>query len=155
MSNLVRSSALILIGLGLGILPARAEKVASASLFQPRQSSRPARTLGGATRNADRCAQKPAISYVGLKDEKPTLAWQVNSPIATQAEVALFNSQGKGVYQSVVSLSADSKEVIVNLPQNLKGNEEYQWVLSLICQPNDRLKDQSILGWIEFVPVNK
>jgi len=50
-------------------------------------------------------------------------------------------------------LNKEAKEIAVNLPQTLQPNQEYQWVLSLVCQPNERLQDQTIMGWIETTPV--
>jgi hypothetical protein len=52
-----------------------------------------------------------------------------------------------------VPLNKEAKEIAVNLPQTLQPNQEYQWVLSLVCQPNERLQDQTIMGWIETTPV--
>jgi len=153
MKNVVGISIFACLGLALSSLSVEAQNVSTASLFQPRQSSRPARTLGGATRSIERCGQNPVVKYVGLEGQEPIIAWQLDSNSAPQAEFALFDSNGKGIYQATMPLNKEAKEVAVNLPQTLQPNQEYQWVLSLVCQPNERLQDQTIMGWIETAPV--
>ncbi len=153
MKNLTGLSFLACLSLSLSIWTVEAQNVSTASLFQPRQSSRPARTLGEATRSIERCGQNPVVKYVGLKGQEPIIAWQIDSNSASQAEFALFDRNGKGIYQATVPLNKEAKEIAVNLPQTLQPNQEYQWVLSLVCQPNERLQDQTIMGWIETTPV--
>lgn len=154
MKKLITWAVGLLGGTSIYCAGAEAEKINTALLFQPRQSSKPSRTLGGATRNIERCGKNPTVSFVGIREDRPTIVWRLASHTAPQAEVALFDQNGKAVYQTTIPLLPTLQEVAITLPQNLAGNQEYKWVFSLVCRPQERLQDQTIVGWIEYVPVN-
>jgi hypothetical protein len=131
----------------------------------PPGQDRPDQTAGGGSRGGGRCPhdsidEQPLTALVTkdpvyiTSDPYPTVQIQVPQTMAETAEFSLFDANGNGVYQTSISLPAHSQVIDIHLPANepaLQPNQNYQWVFALVCEPNDRLQDRSISGWIRRV----
>ncbi|MBD2578369.1 DUF928 domain-containing protein [Oscillatoria sp. FACHB-1406] len=65
-----------------------------------------------------------------------------------------ISQQGKQIYQQTLQLSGKAGLIGITLPTALPGlslNEEYNWNLTLICNPQDRAEDLYVGGSIKRV----
>ncbi|MBD2465123.1 DUF928 domain-containing protein [Oscillatoria sp. FACHB-1407] len=135
--------------------------------FEPSpDNGRPNRTTAGGSRNPgycpnDRSVSQPLAAVPSTQSATGQAASQTVDPLAVQiqvpetsaraAEFSLFDESGRGVYQTRLALEQPGI-IRIALPEaasQLQSNRRYRWVFSLICQPDDRLQDRSVSGWIQ------
>lgn len=141
-------------------MPVRSSLEDKVSLGFPPAENRgaPARTAGGGVRGGD-CIEPNATPMTALMPTNnvgttvaanPTLFVYVPKTNAKEAELAVADKEGNEILQKV-ALSGQSGIVKVNLPENtsLKTGQEYTWIFSLVCNPNERSADIFIQGILE------
>ena len=131
---------------------------------------RPKRTASGATRG-EICVPKdrlpialvPASGIGSTAAEYPTVFWYQPQTSASVAEFVLFDANQQEIYSTKYSLAHSAEGVtaasgIMSIPlpafanfSPLEIDQEYQWKLSLICDPMDRSADLVIEGKIQRV----
>jgi Domain of Unknown Function (DUF928) len=91
--------------------------------------------------------------------ERPTFWFYIPyQPTDTNpVEFLLINDKNNPVYKATFQLTSTPGIISVNLPQNIPALEigkKYNWVLSYMCDPANRLKDTFVKGYIERVSIN-
>lgn len=156
-----RSIASCLAGGLLLVSGAGAARSSVITFEPPPGQDQPIQATGGGSRDGGSCllgAQGTvpllALNSSGTIDKTleahPTFHIQVPPTAAPVAEFSLFDASGNGLYQTTIALTTPGT-VEVSLPESapaLETGQTYQWVFSVICQPTDRLQDQSTSGWI-------
>ncbi|NEO34323.1 MAG: DUF928 domain-containing protein [Symploca sp. SIO3C6] len=134
------------------------------------QGNGPRRLQAGATRggscvNSDRplLALVPASGVGTTISEYPTVFWYQPKTSASSAEFVLFDANQQEIYSARYSLPKLSEDtpsaygiMSLTLPAlanflPLKIDQEYQWQLSLVCDPIDRSADLVVGGLIKRV----
>lgn len=124
----------------------------------------PERTAGGGTRG-NLCVKKNEtpltalmpINNVGTTaSPHPTFFLYVPTTGAKVAEFTLLDEAGEQVYQTTVALTGSPGVIKLGIPENksLKVGEMYQWEFAIVCDPQDRERDELIWGWSERVELN-
>ncbi|MFB2772530.1 DUF928 domain-containing protein [Pelatocladus sp. BLCC-F211] len=97
---------------------------------------------------------------IGLTiSERPTFWFYIPyQPTSTNpVEFLLLNENNKEAYKTTLQLTNTPGIISITLPQNspaLESGKKYNWVLSFICDPENRLKDTFVKGYIERVSIN-
>ncbi|MFN6567159.1 DUF928 domain-containing protein [Dendronalium sp. ChiSLP03b] len=97
---------------------------------------------------------------IGLTiSERPTFWFYIpyQPTNANPVEFLLINDKKYPVYKTTFQLTSTPGIINVNLPQNVPALEigkKYNWVLSYMCDPVNRLKDTFVKGYIERVSIN-
>lgn len=76
---------------------------------------------------------------------------------ANPVEFLLINDKNSTVYKTTLQLTSTPGIISISLPQNaplLENGKKYNWLLSFMCDPANRLKDTFVKGYIERVSVN-
>ena len=139
---------------------------AAEAQFKPPKRGTPATTAGGATRGNSFCVtgKTPLTvlvpsSRIGLTMRaRPTFFVYVPPTSAKSAEFVLQDDQDNDVYRTTVELSGTPGVVSLSLPETapaLKVDQDYLWYFSVVCQPNDRLKDVFVSAWVQRVKPDK
>jgi Domain of Unknown Function (DUF928) len=143
--------------------PSRSARPVVAPLgFEPSPKN-PKRTTGSGSRDPGWCPQDKGMgaSFTVLnsseltEEARPSFQVHVAPTSARSLEFSLFDAQGKGVYQTVIPLNTPPETLRIPIPDTaapLVVNQSYRWVVSLVCQPNNRLQDRNITGLIRRVP---
>lgn len=91
--------------------------------------------------------------------ERPTFWFYIPdlsvSPL--NAEFVLLDSQDKEVYSATFPLKEQSGIINLQLPKTvpaLKEGNEYRWVFSAICNPQNRAADAIVNGRLQRIPVS-
>ncbi|HIK57425.1 MAG TPA: DUF928 domain-containing protein [Synechococcales cyanobacterium M55_K2018_004] len=159
------------IALTVGLISGGFPIAALAQGFIPPNRGLPGRREGGGTRGdcqvrealvsltpefeSDRPGQK--INYSVTLSERPTLYWYLPAHQAQEVEFLLLDDSGNEVYRHTTPLIQAGTTVpqagiiSVTLPATvapLALNRNYQWFLSLVCDPQDRAADITSEGWI-------
>lgn len=124
----------------------------------------PARTVGGGKRGTV-CIKNDGIPLTGLMpannvgttvSPNPTFFLYVPRTTAHSAEFAVFDEEGYPVYQRTVTLTGTPGVIKLDLPTNtlLNVREMYQWEFAIICDPEDRERDELVWGWIERIELS-
>lgn len=122
------------------------------------------RTYAGARTDCPAIA-KPMTALVpptniGLTiSERPTFWFYIpyQPTSANPVEFLLINEKNNTVYKTTLQLTSTPGIISINLPQNvplLEYGEKYNWVLSFMCDPANRLNDTFVKGYIERVSIN-
>ena len=124
----------------------------------------PTGTAGSAIRVAPCSTEKTPLTALvpssksgtfGLTTEThPTFFVYLPKPTAQSAEFVLTTKDGQDVYRATMPLSGQSGLVSVQLPATapaLGVGQFYQWHFSVICDPNDRVKDNLVSAWVQRV----
>ncbi len=129
------------------------------------------RQRGGAVRGRCSNSDKQIIALVpstkeGIKEgipfveqtisERPTFWFYVPYP-GLNAEFVLINSQGEDVYATTFLLNQQPGIIELKLPQTiplLQQSNEYRWVLSAICNPQNRAADAVVNGRLKRIPIS-
>jgi hypothetical protein len=117
------------------------------------------RTSGGGTRG-NSCGQVSAKALTALVPgnhlgktvaANPTLFWYVPKTTARTAEFFVMDDAGNEIYQKTVSLPATAGVIKLDFPKSisLEINKTYQWEFGIICDSQDRTKDQLVMGTIQ------
>jgi len=96
---------------------------------------------------------------IGLTiSERPTFWFYIpyQTTSTNLVEFLLINEK-KQAYKTTFRLTSKPGIISLTLPQNapaLEIGKKYNWVLSFICDPENRLKDTFVKGYIERVSIN-
>ena len=88
--------------------------------------------------------------------ERPTF-WFYVPYSGLNAEFVLINSQGKDFYATTFLLNKQPGIIELKLPQTippLQQSNEYRWVFSAICAPENRATDAIVNGMLKRIPVS-
>lgn len=138
---------------------------AAEAQFKPPKRGAPATTAGGATRGNICVKGKTPLtilvpsSGIGLTmTARPTFLAYVPLTSAKSAEFVLQDDKDNDIYRTTVELSGTPGVVSLRLPETappLKVGKDYLWYFSLVCQPNDRLKDVFVSAWVQRIKPDK
>ncbi len=170
---------LIIANLLLGLPPAPAQSQQPPGLiekikrffFGTRPGGTPSgRQRGGAVRGRCPSLAQPLMALVPSNNEGIPLVEQTISERPTfwfyasylhgsplNAEFALLDEQERVVYSAVFPLNQQPGIISLQLPKtmpSLKEENNYHWVFSAICNPQDRAADAIVNGWVERIPVS-
>ncbi len=150
------------------------------SAFQTPKRGMPGRRAGGGTRGDD-CIQGSIPFLLALLPRTnlgltthayPRFFWYVPQTTAQQAEFQLFQVNNpvndpvnaatqapKLLYEATVAITGGNQITSLRLPNRpdippLTKGQDYQWSLSLICDPNNRDRDLRVEGWVQRVADN-
>jgi len=140
----------------------------------PTSGSLPVNRDGGATRgpilspciskNDSLIALVPESGFGETIAEYPTVFWYMPETTAAQLEFVLRNANQEEIYSTTYTLAKSADNTVVgspgimslslpafaNLPP-LKLNQEYFWIVALVCSPTDRSEDVYVGGGIKRV----
>jgi len=130
--------------------------------FVPPNLGIPRTTAGGASRNGTQCvvgqtaltALVPSSKTSLTTKERPTFFLYLPKTTAQVAEFTLKDVNDKDIYRTTIPLMGQSGLVSFQLPEDaptLAVGQAYQWYFNVICQPNDRLRDDFVTAWIQRV----
>lgn len=93
-------------------------------------------------------------------DSTPTFFWYLPPTAAKSAEFVLLNDQDEEIYSTKFAIAGTSGLKSLTLPSSagfpdLEIGKEYQWQLSLICNPTDQAADVFVEGFIERLPLTE
>ncbi|MGB3757714.1 MAG: DUF928 domain-containing protein [Rivularia sp. (in: cyanobacteria)] len=96
---------------------------------------------------------------IGLTiSERPTFWFYIPyQPTSTNPVEFLLLNEKNEAYKTTFRLTSTPGIISLTLPQNapaLESGKKYNWVLSFICDPENRLKDTFVKGYIERVSIN-
>jgi hypothetical protein len=125
----------------------------------------PGQRTYAATRSDCPAIKKPMMALVpptniGLTiSERPTFWFYIpyQPTSANPIEFLLINDKNSTVYKTTFKLTGTPGIISITLPQNapaLESSKKYNWVLSFMCEPANRLKDTFVKGYIERVSIN-
>ena len=110
------------------------------------------------------CPEKPVTALVpattlGLTAAAyPAFFVYVPPTFAEKAEFVLFDEEDNLLYETTVNIAGRSGIIKVNLPADtiapLEVSKNYVWEFDLVCNPDDRSGDLSVVGWIERVELD-
>lgn len=88
----------------------------------------------------------------------PTFLFFVPTTSASQAEFVLIGSDRLAIYRQTFALSGQSGILRVALPtdgsiRELAVGQTYKWEFNIICDPDDRGKDDFVVGSLQRVPL--
>jgi hypothetical protein len=137
----------------------------------PTSGSLPVNRDGGATRgskcirdNGSLIALVPASLIGETIAEYPTVFWYMPETVASQLDFVLKDANQEEIYSTTYTLAKSADNTVVgspgimslslpafaNLPP-LKLNQEYFWIVALVCSPTDRSLDVFAGGGIKRV----
>ena len=139
----------------------------------PTSGPPPENRLGGATRgpnppcvqgNDSLIALVPESGFGETIAEYPTVFWYMPKTTAAQLEFVLKDANQEEIYSTTYTLAKSADNTVVgspgimslslpafaNLPP-LKLNQEYFWIVALVCSPTERSKDVIAGGGIKRV----
>ncbi|KOR36649.1 hypothetical protein AM228_11825 [Planktothricoides sp. SR001] len=124
----------------------------------------PEQTVGAGSRNAEKCTDPqdykaltllvPANTVALTVAERPMFFVYFPKTVATQAELSLRDEQGNGIYQTIFDLGETPGIQGIQLPITapaLEVGRRYQWSIAMICNADDRLRDQVADAWIQRI----
>ena len=125
----------------------------------------PGRRVGGGVRNPEACltSQEPLVALMPetnmalTTEASPTLWFYVPERASGKMlEIRLYNQSNELVYNSIIPDDDSSGIVGVEVSkedtsQELAVGENYQWRLSIICNPRLRAQDIYVQGWVRRV----
>lgn len=131
--------------------------------FSPPNRGAPASSTGGGARSdcvsADRNEQPftallPGNSLALTVTDEPTFYVYVPPTKARTAEFLLRDKEGNDLYRTTVPLPSQPGIFGIKLPKNgnktvLEAGKDYQWLVALVCKPEDRRDDVFVTGWIQ------
>ncbi len=88
--------------------------------------------------------------------ERPTF-WFYVPYSGLNAEFVLINNQDKDVYSKIFPLNQQPGIIDLKLPETippLEQGNEYRWVFSAICNPQNRAADAIVNGKLKRIPVS-
>ncbi len=122
----------------------------------------PEQTVGAGSRSSQGCTAPqnsqpltllvPPHQVALTVAERPIFLVYFPKTLAKQAELSLRDEQGNGIYQTTFNLSDTPGILSIPLPATapaLEIGQKYQWSIAMICNPDDRLRDQVVDAWIQ------
>ena len=114
------------------------------------------------------CENFPQASFTALVPENkiartvsdyPTFFFYLPQPNAELAEFILEDENGNLIYEQALTIKNSSGVISVSLPANtnvppLEVGKKYTWVLSLVCDPEDRSADKIERGAVRRVELS-
>ena len=94
----------------------------------------------------------PTRTNVGITaTTNPVLYWYVPQNTAKSGEFVVKDDLGNDVYFASFKLPPTAGIVKLRIPKNasLKTDRDYLWTLSLVCDPQNRLRDRSVRGVLQ------
>lgn len=87
-------------------------------------------------------------------DTNPTLSWEIPETDAKVAEFLMVDKAWNEVYQTEVEIPEGGGEVQLSVPEtlSLETQQDYYWQFALVCDGDDRTKDDAIQGVLQFTP---
>jgi hypothetical protein len=140
--------------------PTKPQPVSQGSFEPPPGRDRPQRTGTGGSRDSRQCLQAatgqlpPIVTIAQAQATTAVVQVELPATAAKQVEFSLSDQNGQGIYQTTLWLSETPQTVKIPLLETipaLQPNQQYEWVISLICQPDDRLQDQTFTGWVRWI----
>ncbi|MBW4578394.1 MAG: DUF928 domain-containing protein [Tildeniella nuda ZEHNDER 1965/U140] len=133
--------------------------------FKPPNRGVPKTTAGGATRSGSCIKERTPLtvlvpsSKIGLTTEShPTVFLYLPKTTAQAAEFVLKDVDDNDVYRTPIVLPGKPGVVSFRLPADaapLEVGKDYQWFFNVVCQPNDRLRDDFVTAWIQRIEPNQ
>lgn len=125
----------------------------------------PGISIGGGTRNSGKCnipggeelkALMPSqnLGAVGRTVSKaPALYWYIPENTATLGEVVVVDEEQNEVYFAEFALPSNSGIIKYEIPASagLEEGKQYGWQMALLCDPDDRSRDEFVQGNILVV----
>ncbi|MEQ9356081.1 DUF928 domain-containing protein [Coleofasciculus sp. F4-SAH-05] len=95
--------------------------------------------------------KEPGV-YIAKLNSPVTLSWQIPETKVTTAEFLLVDQSWNPVYQTMIEVPETGGEMTINLPDDLsiETQTDYYWQFALVCDANDRTKDNAIQGALQF-----
>lgn len=95
--------------------------------------------------------KEPGV-YTAALNSPATLSWQVPETKVTAAEFLLVDQSWNPVYQTMIEVPEKGGEMKIMLPNtlSLEMGTDYYWQFALVCDANDRTKDDAIQGALQF-----
>lgn len=131
------------------------------ALAQQQNSNRgefPGRRIGGGTRgecligNQPLVALNPANNLGVTASDRPSLYFAVPKFDEYPIEFVLRDVSGNSIYEAPLEADTNKDIVGVHLPKNtLKGGQDYQWYLSVVCDTEDRSQNIVLSGWLRRI----
>ena len=110
------------------------------------------------------CPEKPVTALVPAATlgqttaAYPTFFVYVPPTFAQNAEFVLFDEDDNLLYETTVNIAGRSGIIKLDLPVEnippLELSKNYIWEFGLVCDPDDRSGDLSVMGWIERVEMD-
>ncbi len=118
----------------------------------------PENTVGAGTRGTGDCiarGEKPLTALMPTHHHttttvsaNPTLFAYIPQTIAQEGELVIVDEDGEEVYSTYFGVQNPPGVIKLNLPSTiaLEPDQEYQWQLALICNPQQRELDKFVRG---------
>lgn len=152
-------SALLLSPVSAQVPPAKPQLAIQNDFEPPPGQERPQRTGTGGSRDSGLCLQAtathqaPIVTVTQAQPANRVIQLELPATAAKQVEFSLSDQNGEGVYQISLAIDETPKTVKIPLPATipaLQPDQQYEWVVALVCQPDDRLKDQIFEGRVRW-----
>lgn len=121
----------------------------------------PDRTEGAGTRgpcdiDGTLVAIVPETGYAETVSEHPTFFWYVPDNQVYGAEFVLKDEAGNEIYSSTFPVASEAAVISVALPEHagllpIAANQPYEWIFSLVCDPEDASANIFTSGWFQRV----
>jgi hypothetical protein len=97
----------------------------------------------------------PTVGFALDKDGKPVLDARGNK-VYPKAELTVADEMGNEVGMKEVSLNGKPGVLQVSLPERvtLQPNKKYSWEFAVVCDADDRTKDQVVQGVLQRVQLS-
>lgn len=158
------------LGTGLGLWLCVLPLTAIAVEFKPPRRSIPGRRESGGTRGPACVQGTPNLTVllpqtnIGFTTAAyPQFFWYLPKTIAKSMQFSLYQGTEQDpekalLYQKRLNTPEQAGVVSLTLPQDanvppLAAGQTYYWTVSLLCEPDDPLKDIHAEGWVERVTV--
>jgi len=166
--NIKHSTLALAIG-GLLTLTSFAEQSHANESKDAERQGLPGRRISGGSRSINTaCLATPSQPVVAIMpksnvgmtlSERPTL-WFSLPAINTDRslEFGLYDSAGELVYQETFQATGEAGLSSLSLPTTfrpLSAEENYQWYLSVVCNPDSRSEDLVVTGWIRRMQADR
>ncbi|RMF23588.1 MAG: DUF928 domain-containing protein [Cyanobacteria bacterium J083] len=129
----------------------------------PPKKSAPQNTTGGGRRGSN-CIQgniplialMPQDRVIKTIADNPKIYWYLPLTTAKIAEFTLFNNDGTSLYTKRLPLPSTKGWINLTIPQAIFSQVQgkVDWEFSLVCDPRNRYRDQSISGKLEKVSLD-
>lgn len=144
---------------------------AAKQTLPPPPPSNPGSSAAGGRRSPTACPQDAATATSGpfltalspttepglTLSAHPTFLVYVPETSAATAEFSLRSQTNQGVYRTTISLTNTPGIISITLPDQamiLEVNRLYTWSFAVICDPDDRLIDQFVMGMVQRVELD-
>lgn len=97
---------------------------------------------------------------ISTTEAYPTFLFFVPTTSARQAQFVFKDSDRKTIYRRTYNLSGQSGILRVALPNDgsiskLTVGQTYKWEFDIICNPDDRVNDDFVVGTLQRIPLSR